>query len=229
MGTNTTSFYLDPPQLIGRPNNDGTVTLTPLELKKLNDYNYAVAKLLQGNLNLANLNAETNQVFNDMDGDITTIAATAEGLVVDVQSLENRNTVSITSSGLYVTDKDGNATRLTGSHIKSGTLEGVTLLSTGDYAVRVYNGRVEFGYCTGSTFLTRYYLEWDGSRFEIYANGAYPMKLQSGGAMSIDAAGSNTIWIGTSNNAETIKIGDQTDGTSSIYLTGNVYINGVLQ
>ena len=229
MGTNTTTFYLDPPQLIGRPNNDGTVTLTPLELKKLNDYNYAVAKLLQGNLNLANLNTETNEVFTDMDGNITAISATAAGLVVDVQSLENRNTVSITSSGLYVTDKDGNATLLTGSHIKSGTLEGVTLLSTGSYAVRVYNGRVEFGYYTGGTFLTRYYLEWDGSRFEIYANGAYPMKLQAGAAMSIDAAGGDTVWIGTSNSGETIKIGDQSGGTSSIYLTGNVYINGVLQ
>ena len=250
MGTNTTSFYLDPPQLIGRPNSDGTVTLTPLELKKLNDFNYAVSKMLQGGLNLANLNTETNQVFTDMDGNITTVSATADGLaadisniegnitslsattnglVVDVQNLENRNTVSITSSGLYVTDKYGNSTQLTGNHIKSGTLEGVTLLSTGSYAVRVYNGRVEFGYYTGGTFLTRYYLEWDGSRFEIYANGAYPMKLQAGAAVSIDAAGSNTIWIGTSNSYETIKIGDQSGGTSSIYLTGNVYINGVLQ
>ena len=132
--------------------------------------------------------------------------------------------MSITSNGLYVTDKDGNSTQLTGNHIKSGILEGVTLLSTGSYAVRVYNGRVEFGYYTGSTFLTRYYLEWDGSRFEIYANGAYPLKLQSGAAVSIDAAGSNTIWIGTSNSYETIKIGDQSGGTSSIYLTGNVYI-----
>ena len=229
MGTSTKTFYLDPPQLIGRPNSDGTVTLTPLELKKLNDYNYAVAKMLQGNLNLANLNAETNEVFTDMEGNITTISETSAGLVVDVQSLENRNTVSITSNGLYVTDKNGNSTLLTGNHIKSGTLEGVTLLSTGSYAVRVYNGRVEFGYYTGSTFLTRYYLEWDGSRFEIYANGAYPLKLQSGAAVSIDAAGSNTIWIGTSNSYETIKIGDQSGGTSSIYLTGNVYINGVLQ
>ena len=35
--TNTTS-YLDPPSLIGRQNNDGTISLTPLELKRLNDF-----------------------------------------------------------------------------------------------------------------------------------------------------------------------------------------------
>ena len=49
MATSTsTTSYLDPPQLIGKQNADGTISLTPLELKRLNDYNYYVAKLIQG-------------------------------------------------------------------------------------------------------------------------------------------------------------------------------------
>ena len=62
--TNTTS-YLDPPSLIGRQNSDGTISLTPLELKRLNDFNYAVSKMIQGGLNLANLNEDTQTVFNE--------------------------------------------------------------------------------------------------------------------------------------------------------------------
>ena len=146
--TNTTS-YLDPPSLIGRQNNDGTISLTPLELKRLNDFNYAVSKMIQGGLNLANLNADTNQVFTDIEGNVTTLQTTAAGLQssvasadgkattaqqtadgvkVEVDGLKSRNTVTIDSTGLYVTDAQGNTTKLSGDHITSGTIEGVTLL-----------------------------------------------------------------------------------------------------
>ena len=131
MGTSTKTFYLDPPQLIGRPNSDGTVTLTPLELKKLNDYNYAVAKLLQGNLNLANLNAETNEVFTDMDGNITTISATADGLAADISNLEgNITTISATADGLTVdvSNLDGDVTTL--QQTASGLTTSVSNLNT---------------------------------------------------------------------------------------------------
>ena len=88
--TNTTS-YLDPPSLIGRQNSDGTISLTPLELKRLNDFNYAVSKMIQGGLNLANLNADTNQVFTDIEGNVTSVSETAQGLTVDVESLKEKN------------------------------------------------------------------------------------------------------------------------------------------
>ena len=97
--TNTTS-YLDPPSLIGRQNSDGTISLTPLELKRLNDFNYAVSKMIQGGLNLANLNADTNQVFTDIEGNVTTLQQTAEGVQIEVDGLKSRNTVTIDSTGL---------------------------------------------------------------------------------------------------------------------------------
>ena len=103
--TNTTS-YLDPPSLIGRQNSDGTISLTPLELKRLNDFNYAVSKMIQGGLNLANLNADTNQVFTDIEGNVTSVQATAAGLTTRVSSAEGNivtaqqtaNSASVTAS-----------------------------------------------------------------------------------------------------------------------------------
>ena len=59
----STGSWLDPPELHGKRNSDGTFTLEELELKKLNDYNRKVSKMIQGGLNLANLNKETNEVL----------------------------------------------------------------------------------------------------------------------------------------------------------------------
>ena len=103
--TNTTS-YLDPPSLIGRLNSDGTISLTPLELKRLNDFNYAVSKMIQGGLNLANLNSATNEVFTDLSGNVTSVQATAAGLTTRVSSAEGNivtaqqtaNSESVTAS-----------------------------------------------------------------------------------------------------------------------------------
>ena len=174
--TNTTS-YLDPPSLIGRQNNDGTISLTPLELKRLNDFNYAVSKMIQGGLNLANLNADTNQVFTDIEGNVTTLQTTAaglqssvadadgkattalqtaSGLSVRVSDVESRNTVTINANGMYVTDQNGNTTALTGNHIKSGTLEGVTLVSNGMGAtITISDGSISFSGGGGSAKLTQ--------------------------------------------------------------------------
>ena len=174
--TNTTS-YLDPPSLIGRLNNDGTISLTPLELKRLNDFNYAVSKMIQGGLNLANLNADTNQVFTDIEGNVTTLQTTAEGLQssvadaegkattaqqtaegvqIEVDGLKSRNTVTIDSTGLYVTDARGNTTKLSGNHITSGTIEGVTLISNGTGAtITVSDGSISFSGGGGSAKLTQ--------------------------------------------------------------------------
>ena len=108
--TNTTS-YLDPPSLIGRLNNDGTISLTPLELKRLNDFNYAVSKMIQGGLNLANLTADTNQVFTDIEGNVTTLQATAKGLQSSVADAEGKaTTAQQTAEGLTtrVSSAEGN-------------------------------------------------------------------------------------------------------------------------
>ena len=242
--TNTTS-YLDPPSLIGRLNSDGTISLTPLELKRLNDFNYAVSKMIQGGLNLANLNADTNQVFTDIEGNVTSVQATAAGLATRVSSaegdisslgqtasglsvrvsdVESRNTVTINANGMYVTDQNGNTTALTGDHIKSGTLEGVTLLSinSNNSMVQICNGGIDLGeapyYYMGSL-----YYDMNDRKVYLYSVPGTPIKIESGSNLSIDA--SNTIYIGTSSGySGNVNIG-QIGGT--VNLSGDVYINGV--
>ena len=243
--TNTTS-YLDPPSLIGRLNNDGTISLTPLELKRLNDFNYAVSKMIQGGLNLANLNADTNQVFTDIEGNVTSVQATAAGLATRVSSaegdissleqtasglsvrvsgVESRNTVTINANGMYVADQYGNTTALTGDHIKSGTIEGVDFISSnGAYMpiVEIQSGSVLFGQDHGGfkgdlSFNVSDNLVW------LRSYGSVPLKILSGTNMSIDSNG--TIYIGASSGySGNVNIG-QSGGT--INLNGTVMVNGV--
>ena len=244
--TNTTS-YLDPPSLIGRQNNDGTISLTPLELKRLNDFNYAVSKMIQGGLNLANLNTDTNQVFTDIEGNVTSVQATAAGLTTRVSSaegdissleqtasglsvrvsdVESRNTVTINANGMYVTDQNGNTTALTGDHIKSGTLEGVTLLSinSNNSMVKIYNGGIDLGEAPYYNMGSLYY-DMNIGKVYLYSVPGRPLKIESGSNLSVDASG--TIYIGASSGySGNVNIG-QSGGT--VNLNGAVYINGVLQ
>ena len=239
--TNTTS-YLDPPSLIGRQNNDGTISLTPLELKRLNDFNYAVSKMIQGGLNLANLNADTNQVFTDIEGNVTSVQATAAGLTTRVSSaegdissleqtasglsvrvsdVESRNTVTINANGMYVTDQNGNTTALTGDHIKSGTIEGVDFISSnGAYMpiVEIQSGSVLFGQDHGG-FKGDLSFDVSNDRVWLRSYGGVPLKILSGTNMSIDAGG--TIYLQT--NGGDINIGNG----GNIRLNGTVTVNGV--
>ena len=244
--TNTTS-YLDPPSLIGRQNNDGTISLTPLELKRLNDFNYAVSKMIQGGLNLANLNTDTNQVFTDIEGNVASVQATAAGLTTRVSSaegdissleqtasglsvrvsgVESRNTVTINANGMYVADQYGNTTALTGDHIKSGTLEGVTILSinSNNSMVKIYNGGIDLGEAPYYNMGSLYY-DMNIGKVYLYSVPGRPIKIESGSNLSIDASG--TIYIGASSGySGNVNIG-QSGGT--VNLNGAVYINGVLQ
>ena len=117
---NATTSYLDPPQLIGRPNADGTISITPLELKRLNDFNYAVAKMIQGGLNLANLNKATNQKFTDIEGDVTALGVTAQGLTLDVSNISGDLTsLSVTVDGMRLADETGSYTIIDGDKLTS--------------------------------------------------------------------------------------------------------------
>ena len=245
--TNSTTSYLDPPQLIGRPNADGTISITPLELKKLNDYNYYVAKMLQGGLNLANLNGDTNKVFADIEGNVTELSITAEGLATsvsnlngDVSTLEQTasglttsvsnlsgevSTVSQTVSGLGITTSGG-TTYITGDHVKTGTISGVNLESIGGVSkIFVNEGSIEFNDTMPSPYTTQYafagYSGYDGKlHIETLS---IPFKLASGSNMSIDSGG--TIYIGTSyGQSGNVDIG-QAGGT--VNLIGTVLVNGV--
>ena len=235
--TNTTS-YLDPPSLIGRLNNDGTISLTPLELKRLNDFNYAVSKMIQGGLNLANLNADTNQVFTDIEGNVTTLQATAEGLQSSVTDAEGKattaqqtaeglsvsvsnlsgevSTVSATINGLNVTTSGG-TTYISGDHIKTGTIEGVELISANTSShTRIAGGNVLFGGVISDEPALMYY---EPSTEKLRINCGTAIKIEAGTNMSIDAGG--TIYLQT--NGGDISIGNG----GNIRLNGTVTVNGV--
>ena len=233
--TNTTS-YLDPPSLIGRLNNDGTISLTPLELKRLNDFNYAVSKMIQGGLNLANLNEDTQTVFNEK---------------VTFTDLSDP-TKSTVINGSHITTGTISADRVSG-----GTLEGVTLVSNGTGAtITVSDGSISFSGGGGSAKLTQtsregLYIEAgsvtgqginiSADSFNVSAanggislsspvyisdnltvaqniksNGA--MKLDAGGDASFDAGG--TLYFQT--NGGDINIGNG----GNIRLNGTVTVNG---
>ena len=220
--TNTTS-YLDPPSLIGRLNSDGTISLTPLELKRLNDFNYAVAKMIQGGLNLANLNSATNEVLTDLEGNVTTLQQTAEGVQIEVDGLKSRNTVTIDSTGLYVTDAQGNSTKLAGDQITSGTIKGVTLLSinSNNSMVKIYNGGIDLGEAPYYNMGSLYY-DMNIGKVYLYSVPGRPLKIESGSNLSIDA--SDTIYIGASSGySGNVNIG-QSGGT--VNLNGTVKNNG---
>ena len=234
--TNTTS-YLDPPSLIGRQNNDGTISLTPLELKRLNDFNYAVSKMIQGGLNLANLNADTNQVFTDIEGNVTTLQTTAEGLQSSVADAEGKattaqqtaeglsasvsnlsgevSTVSATINGLNVTTSGG-TTYISGDHIKSGTIEGVELISANTSShTRIAGGNVLFGGVISDEPALMYY---EPSTEKLRINCGTAIKIEAGTNMSIDAGG--TVYLQT--NGGDINIGNG----GNIRLNGTVTVNG---
>ena len=275
--TNTTS-YLDPPSLIGRLNNDGTISLTPLELKRLNDFNYAVSKMVQGGLNLANLNSATNEVFTDLTGNVTTLQATAEGLQssvtdaegkattaqqtadgikVEVDGLKDRNTVTIDSTGLYIVDAAGNKTKLSGNHITSGTIDGVTLISSGMGAtITISDGSISFSGTGGSAKLTQtsrngLYIEAGSvsgqgisistDSFEVSANDSISLSspvylsgdlnvsqnINSSGAMKLNAGGNASFDSGGTLYFQT-NGGDINIGNGgNIRLNGTVTVNGV--
>ena len=270
--TNTTS-YLDPPSLIGRQNNDGTISLTPLELKRLNDFNYAVSKMIQGGLNLANLNADTNQVFTDIEGNVTTLQTTAAGLQssvanadgkattaqqtangvkVEVDGLKSRNTVTIDSTGLYVTNAAGQTTKLSGNQITSGTIQGVKLISTdGSRHVIINKGNIELGdegssttdpavifYNTSSALLymhCRDNIQISSAGGSISLVGDTEIKgdlnvaqnINSNGVMKLNAGGNASFdadgTLYLQSNGRDIRIGNG----GNIQLNGTVTVNGV--
>lgn len=215
---NTTKSWLDPPQLIGRPNEDGTISITPLELKKLNDYNYAVSKIIQGGLNLANLNKATNQKFTDIEGDVTELGVTAQGLTLDVSNLSGDLTsLSVTVDGMRIADETGSYTIIDGGKMESK--------STGGYYATIHDGTIEL-YADPydpSTSLPK-------ASFNIYSGAVllqnmfsdFPLKVFGVGNLSIDASG--TVYIGTSTSASgNVNIG-KTGGT--LNLNGTVLNNG---
>jgi len=207
---NSTTSYLDPPQLRGVLNKDGTYTLSALDLKAQSDFNYYVAKIIQGGLNLANLNTETNTVFNSK---------------VSFVDLSDPDSTTVINGG-HITTGTISADRVTG-----GTLQGVEIISeneVGYYAV-LRDGKLElysdpYDPSTGLP-LASFNID-SGSVVLQNMFSSNPLKIRGIGNMSIDAT-SGTIYIGASSgysgNVDIGKSGGRVD------INGSVYINGVLQ
>ena len=199
--SNTTNSYLTPPQLHGVRNSDGTYTLSELEMKAQSDFNYRVAKMLQGELNLKNLNADTNAVFNGK---------------VSFVDLSDPSSATVIDGG-HIATKTVSADKVSG-----GTLEGVIIISTGGGSgqrIAIQDGEIIIG--DGAYGAN---LKFTGS-YAILDGVLAPLKIATLSNMSIDSGG--TIYIGTSSGySGNVDIG-KTGGT--VNLVGNVYINGVLQ
>lgn len=219
MGSATaTTSYLDPPQLIGRPNADGTISITPLELKRLNDFNYAVAKMIQGGLNLANLNKEANQVFTDIEGNVTELETTAQGLTLSVSNLAGDLTsLSVTVDGMRLADETGSYTIIDGGKMESK--------SVGGYYATIHDGTIELyadPYNPGTSLPKASFNIYSGSVLLQNMFSDFPLKIFGVGNMAIDASGK--LYIATNTAASgNVDIG-KSGGT--INLIGTVRNNG---
>ena len=200
MGTaNSTNSYLTPPQLMGSRNSDGTYTLSALDIKALNDFNYRVASMIQGELNFANLNKATNDVFT---GKVSFI------------DLSDPTSETVINGGLITTGV------VSADRVSGGTLEGVTIVSTGGGSgqiITIQDGEIVIGDSVYGAVL-----KFDGTKVVLDSVTA-PLKINSLVNMSIDAGG--TIYIGTSNVNQQIEIGS---ATATINLNGaTINKNGV--
>ena len=201
---NTTKSYLDPPQLKGVKNSDGTYTLSGADLQAQRDFNYYVAKMLQGGLNLANLNEATNETFTGMVKFVD-LSDPTKSTVID---------------GSHITTGTISADRVSG-----GTLEGVTVISssgTGSHGVELTNGGIYF-VRSGGGYPSFMFFDGDDSKMKFETLEYVPLKVSSGDNMSIDAGAGFGIYIGVSNNGETIEIGSS---TATVNINGAVSVNG---
>lgn len=135
--------YIPLATIYGNRNKDGSYTLSALDIKNLNDNLYAIAKKIQGGLTFSDLTSEAGSEISDMSGNVSTLQQTSEAITAEVTSLAARNTVTINANGMFVTNAAGQTTQLSGDHIKSGTIEGVTLISdNGEAATTIGDGEI---------------------------------------------------------------------------------------
>lgn len=250
---NSKELYIPLNTIYGKPNPDGTYTLTALDIKNLNDNLYALAKKIQGGLTFSDMTDGVNKEFSDMNGDILSVKATAEGAAVTAAAADGKaTTAQITANGASATASNAlgkaQSVELTvnGLSIENETgaytiIDGDKLQSYNPYggnSVRIEDGRIWFGASAGASNAG---IDCNISEFAIWSS--FPMtvpivirndygevrvegnivKIESGSNMSIDSGG--TIYIGTSyGSSGNVSIG-QAGGT--VNLIGDVRVNGV--
>lgn len=133
-------------------------------LKEITEPITAQIQDVAGNVTELQVTAEGLQSqVTEADGKASSAKQTADGVKVEVTGLsdevtglQQRSTVTIDSTGLYVTNAAGNTTKLSGNHITSGTIEGVKLISKGgSNSVTISDGQIELQYGSGTTVLNQ--------------------------------------------------------------------------
>jgi len=220
-------LYIPLQTIYGKPNADGTYTLTALDIKALNDNLYNIAKKIQGRLTLS-----------DMTSDAAAILVTDDSITMEVSNGSESSTITIKNNGISIASVNvtftgmvtfsalagSGTTVINGDNITTGTIQGVTVRSYNPSAyteeVVIDNGEILLGQSAFGG-----YLKFDGEKV-YFGSVLSPLKIASMMNMSIDSV-SGTVYIGSS-----------ADGSNQVYigrpggrvdLYGDVYINGVLQ
>lgn len=217
--------YIPLATIYGNRNKDGSYTLSALDIKNLNDNLYAIAKKIQGGLTFSDLTSEAGSEISDMSGNVSTLQQTSEAITAEVTSLAARNTVTINANGMFVTNAAGQTTQLSGDHIKSGTIEGVTLISdNGEAATTIGNGEISIKPSGAYFHYAKIY--YDASENKVIIDGLYnPLKIRSQDNLSIGSTG-GTVYVGSdAAGPGNVYIGKANGGRIDIW--GDLYINGV--
>lgn len=215
------------PQDNGKPLEEQVIEIRDYLYQLLGNIQYILKNLGVTNFNeteLENIGTEITEPItasiSDIEGNVAELAFTAGGLVVSVADLENRNTITVDANGV-IFDKDGNQTTIAGGNIEAdSTIRGPRIISYNaatDIGVMLKYGRVNLGFDVDEdTFLSKGYLEFDGSDLQMMGIPGYKVMVDSPSGVII---GGNS---GTGNN---IRLGNDSEN-SNLYLKGNIFLNG---
>ena len=182
-----------------------------------------------GNVTALQVTAEGLQSqVTDAEGKASSAKQTADGVQVEVDGLKSRNTVTIDSTGLYVTDATGKTTKLAGDHITSGTIQGVKLISTdGSRHVIINKGNIELG-DKGSGTIDPAVIFYNTSSALLYMHCRDDIQISSaGGSISLvgDTEIKGDLNISRNINSSGVMKFDA-GGNMSIDANDRIYIGG---
>ncbi len=193
--------------------------------------------------------------ISNTQGSVSALQQTVNSITLSVSNYGTASTISLMRNGIAVSSQNitftgmvtfndlagSGMTTINGDNIITGTITGTTLVSreysdvpswvAGRRTVAIQEGRITFGYYTGSgspalvgTVYGQIYTDYANNRFYVGTPGGVVLKLYSGGNMSIDAASGYNVYIGTQDGtSQNVHIGR---GTGAVYLNGTVYVNG---
>ena len=193
----------------------------------LEQLRYTMANLGEGNFNeteLDNIREPIYAKISDVEGNLTQLSITAEGIESTVSNLSGEfSAVKQDVDGLSI-QTSGGTTYITGDHVRTGTLEGINLSSedpSSNNNVSIVDGTVALG---NGIFVHGYFqYDDDNDRLWLRSASGTGLKIEANSNMSIDAM--SNIYIGTSYDDQVIYLGGSGKG-NTVRLYGDIYING---